>query len=257
MLNVWCAGGPVLIEGECPVTQRGWVDGEPQQHHRVLLVRAGAFLRRLNGVEAFVDNTSVSVVRPGDEMQVAHPMGCGDLFTILELRAADADECGLRTGEYGLGDELDMAHRRMISAARKGIDELELAERMARILDRLPRERERDRGALRASHRRLVAQASELMVTEGYGLGLEGIAGRLQCSPHHLSRVFHRVTGQTLSAYRNQARVRQVLTDLEQGDGRLRDLAARYGFADQAHMIRVVRRHAGDSPGTLKKMLRA
>ncbi|HZM80902.1 MAG TPA: helix-turn-helix transcriptional regulator [Candidatus Limnocylindrales bacterium] len=257
MWDVWCAGGPVLISGRCPVTRRGWVGGEPQQHHRVLLVRAGAFLRRLNGVEAFVDCTSVSVVRPGDDMQVAHPLGCGDLFTILELRESDADECGLRGGEYGLGDELDLAHRHLINAARQGIDELELAERMGRILDRLPSERQRDRGALRASHRRLVAQAAELMVTEGYGLGLEGIAGRLQCSPHHLSRVFHRVMGQTMSAYRNRARVRQVLADLEDGDLRLRDLAARYGFADQAHMIRVVRRHAGDSPGTLQKMLRA
>jgi AraC-like DNA-binding protein len=256
MLNVWCAGGPLLIEGRCPVESRGWVDA-PQNHHRVLLVRAGAFLRRLNGVEAFVDSTSVSVISPGDEMQVAHPFGCGDLFTILELRPSDADECGLRGGEYGLGDELDLAHRRLVSAARQGIDELEIAERMAWILDGLPREGERDQAALRPSHRKLAAQASELMVTEGYGLGLEGIAVRLRCSPHHLSRVFHRATGQTLTAYRNQARVRRVLADLAEGEPRLRDLAARYGFADQAHMIRVVRRHAGASPRTLQKMLRA
>jgi AraC-like DNA-binding protein len=60
-----------------------------------------------------------------------------------------------------------------------------------------------------------------------------------------------------MSAYRNRFRVRQVLADLQDGERRLRDLAARYGFADQAHMIRVVRRHAGDSPSVLRELLRA
>jgi AraC-like DNA-binding protein len=257
MLNVWCAGGPVLIEGRCPVERRGWVDGPPQRHHRVMVVRSGAFLRRLNGVEAFVDSTSVCVVRPGDEMQVAHPLGCGDVFTILQLSERDADEWDIRRGEFSLGDELDMLHRRMISAARRGADEFELAERMMGILGRLPTQSERNQPELRSSHRRLAAEATELLAMEGFGLGLEGIAGRLNCSPHHLSRVFHRVMGQTLTDYRNRARVREVLSDLEEGERRLRDLAARYGFADQAHMIRVVRRHAGESPGTLRKVLRA
>lgn len=257
MLNIWCAGGPILVAGRCPVEGREWTDGPPQEHHRVMMVRSGAFLRRLNGTETLVDSTSVSVLRPGDDMQVAHPFGCGDLFTVVQLSEEEAQERELCGGEFSLGDELDMAHRRMLGAARRGVDELELAERMAVILDRLPREREGGETPVRAAHRRLVSQASELLVTEGYGLGLGGLAGRLHCSPHHLSRVFQRVTGQTLTAYRNRARVRQVLTELEQGERRLRDLAARYGFADQAHMIRVVRRHAGDSPGTLRKMLRA
>lgn len=189
--------------------------------------------------------------------QVAHPLGVHDLFTILELGEADAAEWGLRFGEFTLGDELDMLHRRLIGAARQGVDKLELAERMAAILDRLPAQAERNQPELSSSHRRLAAEATELLALEGFGLGLHGIAGRLNCSPHHLSRVFHRVMGQTLTAYRNRSRVREVLSELEEGERRLRDLAARYGFADQAHMIRVVRRHAGDSPGTLRKMLRA
>lgn len=257
MLNLWGPDSPLLIEGPCPVTQSGWVGDEPQQHHRVLLMRSGACLRRLNGVETFVDSTSVAVVCPGDEMQVAHPLGCNDQITVLQFSAADAYELELRTGDFTLGDELDMAHRRLVSQARRGTDDLEVAERIGIIFDRLPREREREIGALRPSHRRLAALASELLLTEGFGLGLSGIAGRLNCSPHHLSRVFRNVTGQTLTAYRNRARVRHVLTDLEEGEQRLGDLAARYGFVDQAHMIRVVRRHAGDSPGSLQKMLRA
>jgi len=59
--------------------------------------------------------------------------------------------------------------------------------------------------------------------------------------------------GLTLTEYRNRLRVSEVLKDLQDGAENLRELAIRYGFADQAHMIRVVRRHHGAAPGTLQK----
>jgi AraC-like DNA-binding protein len=255
-VGVWCAGIGLVISGVCPVEQRGWTNGPPQSHHRVLFVRCGAFLRRLNGVEVLADSTWGSVVRPGDDMQVAHPMGRSDLFTILQL-PDDPGGMGMRPGDFTVSDELDLAHRRLVAAATRGADRLELGERVAAILERVPTEVVREEGPIRAAHRRLAVEATELLAVEGFSLGLDGIAGRLGCSPHHLSRVFRRVTGQTLTGYRNRVRVREVLADLQAGEGILRELAARYGFVDQAHMIRVVRRHAGDSPGTLQKMLRA
>jgi hypothetical protein len=38
-------------------------------------------------------------------------------------------------GDFTLGDELDMAHRRLISQARRGTADLELAERIGIIFD--------------------------------------------------------------------------------------------------------------------------
>lgn len=221
------------------------------------MVRRGAYLRRLNGVESFVDSTSVTLLRPGDEMQVAHPLGCGDLFTIVELSAGLVDELALCHGDFALDDKLDLAHRSLIAAALRGTDSLEIAERVAAILDRLPAQSPRDLIPGHPSHQRLVSGAKQLLASEGLTLSLDAIALRLNCSPHHLSRVFRRLTGETMTAYRNRFRVRQVLADLQDGERRLRDLAARYGFADQAHMIRVVRRHAGDSPSVLREALRA
>ncbi|MDA0625160.1 hypothetical protein PCS77_19105, partial [Acinetobacter baumannii] len=55
---------------------------------RIVLGRSGSYVRRLNGREAFADPTSVLVIRPGAEMRVAHPLGCDDTFTVVELDLA-------------------------------------------------------------------------------------------------------------------------------------------------------------------------
>ncbi len=252
---MWCVDGACLIEGLCPVEDPKWTAGSPVRRHRVAFVRHGAYLRRVNGVESFGDSTSVLVVKPGDEMAVAHPLGCGDQLVLLDLSEELADP--LRTGVFAVDDEIDLAQRQIVTAARRGIDELELNERIGMLLERLPNAGLAPTGAVTAAHRRLTSHAAQLLAAVGYTVGLGEIAGLLDCSPHHLSRTFRRVTGQTLTEYRNRARVREVLGELQDGADNLRELAARYGFADQAHMIRVVRRHAGGSPGTLKKILRA
>jgi transcriptional regulator GlxA family with amidase domain len=50
-------------------------------------------------------------------------------------------------------------------------------------------------------------------------------------------------------------RVRQVLNELENGQRCLRSLSAAYGFADQAHMTRVIRRHLRATPSALRDLL--
>jgi AraC-like DNA-binding protein len=113
------------------------------------------------------------------------------------------------------------------------------------------------RPATLIAHRRLVDRALEALLHEGYLTGLDDLATAVGASPHHLSRVFHGVTGTTLTAYRNRLRVRAVLADLQDGAENLRTLAAAYGFADQSHLIRVVRRHLGCTPSELRRLLRA
>jgi AraC-like DNA-binding protein len=52
-------------------------------------------------------------------------------------------------------------------------------------------------------------------------------------------------------------RVRAVLSDLQDGAANLRALAAEYGFADQAHLTRVVRRQLGRSPSEVRRLVTA
>ena len=81
------------------------------------------------------------------------------------------------------------------------------------------------------------------------------LANLVAVSPHHLSRVFKAETGETISRYRNRLRVRLTLERLAEGELCLARLAAELGFADQAHLARVVRRELGATPSLLRERL--
>jgi AraC-like DNA-binding protein len=85
--------------------------------------------------------------------------------------------------------------------------------------------------------------------------GLVDLARQLAVSPHHLSRVFSELSGQTFSGYRNRVRVRLALDAIADGERRLARLATELGFADQAHLTRVVRSETGRPPAQLRKLL--
>ena len=84
------------------------------------------------------------------------------------------------------------------------------------------------------------------------------LARRVGCSPHHLSRVFRRLTGRTISQYRTELRVTHALDRLGGQDpdaGTLARIAAETGFADHAHLTRTIRRMIGTTPRTLRAAL--
>ncbi|SCG18359.1 AraC-type DNA-binding protein [Micromonospora echinofusca] len=269
--------GILIYEVRCIVENHGWTAPTAELTHKVLLGRSGAYRRRLNGRTSFSDATSVLLTRPGDEMSVSHPMGCGDSYTCLEVdEAVLADRPdGARwldtAGWEGTSDApLDLAHRMLIAEFRRGIDRFEMSERLHRFLDgvlNLTDARAEPPGAdlaraigrrpaTQVAHRRLADRAREVLAAGAFSLGLDEVAREVGASPHHLSRVFHRVTGSSLTAYRNRLRVRAVLDTLAEADGRpLRTVAAEHGFADQAHLTRVVRDHVGHPPAHLRRLL--
>ena len=59
----------------------------------------------------------------------------------------------------------------------------------------------------------------------------------------------------SLTRYRNRVRVSRAMDQLAQGERSLADLAARLGFADQAHLTRTIREHLGHAPSTLRRLL--
>jgi len=118
-LREWLTLGIWLVEGTCPVDFEHWTDDTPQAKYRISFARAGAYLRRMNGVESIADSTTVMVSRPGDEVAVAHPFGCGDEFTILEADSGTEPEWDAASGEYRVTDELSLHHRRLVSLARR------------------------------------------------------------------------------------------------------------------------------------------
>ena len=248
-----------LIEAWCGLDGKRFTRPAYGSVHRLLLPRSGAFLLRVNRQEIFVDSASAVLTRPGDELSVAHPLGCGEAFTAMELRP-DLMARLPATHRLPVDDQLDLRHRLLVASCRWGADDLAVSEQVHAILDRLAAAAGTPpdgptRPATATVHRRLVAAAREALAAARFALGLEEIAALVNCSPHHLSRVFRAVTGETLTAYRNRMRIRAVLADVQDGAGSLRTLAADYGFADQAHLTRAVRRQLGHPPSAVRRML--
>jgi AraC-like DNA-binding protein len=90
----------------------------------------------------------------------------------------------------------------------------------------------------------LVRRAQAEMLADP-AAGLVTLGHRVGCSPHHLSRVFSRLTGSSATAYRNRLRVSQALERIASGEPDLAVLAAELGFADHAHMARTIRAATG------------
>jgi len=103
--------------------------------------------------------------------------------------------------------------------------------------------------------RRQVVGAAREALAESPRAGVIELARRVAVSPHHLSRVFKAETGETISRYRNRLRVRLALERLAAGEPCLARLAAELGFADQAHLARVVRQELGTTPSLLRERL--
>ncbi|WP_410566497.1 helix-turn-helix domain-containing protein [Amycolatopsis sp. cmx-4-61] len=235
----------------CTDDHTGWSPAEVPSGHRMVLVRRGRFRRRVRGEVADANPTAAYLAEPGEEECFAHPAG-GDVCTSVEFgaplwRRLTADR-PTRTTVYVDG-ALELAHRRVVASAPD--PDYALAEQLLVLVSaavtRPVRMRARD-------DRALVARAREAVVADDpAAAGLFGLAESLGVSPYRLSRAFPREVGVSLTRYRNRVRVSRALERLEAGERDLARLAADLGFADQAHLTRVVREHAGVPPGVVRR----
>lgn len=231
---VRCRGGPA------------WSPEEPVSTPAVVLVRRGVFLRRVDGVASTADTTTGYVQLPGEHQQVSHPAG-GDVCTTIAVPPELADRAA-HAGPVTVTPAADLAHRRLLARSRAGRVDLQdlTADVLAALLPAPAR-----------GHRGVDVVRAALHTDPE--LSLDDLAALAGWSPWHLSRSFHRATGLTISAYRLRLRVRRVLDALADGDdpAGLAELAGRAGFADQAHMTRVVRREIDCSPAAVRRLLRS
>jgi AraC family transcriptional regulator len=74
--------------------------------------------------------------------------------------------------------------------------------------------------------------------------------------PAHLSRLFRRIVGVSITEHAQTHNVRRALEHLAGSDGPLCDVAVAAGFYDQSHMNRVFRRVCGRTPGALRALVK-
>jgi AraC family transcriptional regulator len=85
---------------------------------------------------------------------------------------------------------------------------------------------------------------------------VSALARRVGVSAEHASRALRRSYGMSPRTLRRESRWRLAL-NLLRGDSKLADVAASAGFADQSHLSRVVRVHAGCTPATLRQQIKS
>ncbi|HEX5200957.1 MAG TPA: AraC family transcriptional regulator [Actinoplanes sp.] len=256
-----------VAEVRCP-GGHAWSPEEQVGPASVVLVRRGVFFRRADGRSALADVTTGYVQLPGQCQQIAHPVG-GDVCTSIGLPVELAQRFAAAP-RLAVPPAADLAHRRLLAATRtdgrpQPATRTDRGSWPAERTDRCPRLAEPDGsdlvaeliGALLPAPDGVSAPAIDdvraLLHTDPT-LDLTALAAAVGWSPWHLSRVFHRATGDTINRYRRRLRVRAALDHLPTADN-LAGLAAYVGFADQAHMTRAVRAETGNTPAALRRAL--
>jgi len=235
-----------------------------QLRHAIVFVRRGCFVRSADGLESVLDPAVAYCMNPGEEERYDHPRPDGDDCTWLRL---DSDlVASLAGGDPALpaqpiptSGEIDLRHRLLLAAARRGTNPHELVERAIVLASRLLSQAEPRRvqagWPATARARRAAADSVREALTASLDRSLPELARDVAVSPHHLSRIFHSVTGTTISRYRRRLRARRALERLAAGDRDLARLAFELGFADQSHLCRVLRVETGQIPSALRRAL--
>ncbi len=256
--------GFVVCDVRCQAPGPAWSPPEVAQGYVLVFVRAGSFCRRVNGRERFMDAVSAYFDTPGGEQQIAHPGTGGDACTAIELTqdlaGVLAGEDPARISEPRLTPVDAALAVQLLTRQASRADRSEVTEAVIRLVSaaitgpgRLPSP---PRATTQTAWRRLADGTKQILSCDPEA-SLHELARRQSVSPHHLSRVFHACTGKTVSAYRNQLRVREALERLAEGERSLTGLANDLGFADHAHLARTVRREAGAVPSVLRRLLAA
>jgi AraC-like DNA-binding protein len=239
-------------------------DGDAGGHHALVFVRRGCFVRSVDGVDHLLDPTRAYGINPGQEHRYDHPHDHGDDCTAITLQPALlaslwGGDPTLPSAPMASPPAVDLEHRLLLAASRRGQDAHELTERAILLTAAALEQADTRRVAagrpatLRA--RRSLADAAHEALAEDPDRSLPELAADLGVSAHHLSRIFRAAAGHTLSRHRMRLRVRAALERLAGGERSLARLAADLGFADQSHLCRVIRSETGQTPSALRRAL--
>jgi AraC-like DNA-binding protein len=256
-------GGLALTDVTCRLpTGRGHTD--EADHHAVVFVRRGCFVRSADGTSNLLDPTQAYCVNPGQEQRYDHPQACGDDCTSVRLHPALlaslwGDDPTLPSDPVPSSPRIDLEHRLLLAATHRGETADALHERtlwlVAATLAQVdPARVASGRPSTIRTRRALVDAAREALAADP-DRSLADLAATLNVSAYHLSRVFHAGVGHTIARHRMRLRVRAALERLAGGQQQLAQVATDVGFVDQSHLCRAIRSETGHTPSSLRRAL--
>jgi AraC-like DNA-binding protein len=265
MLTVIDTPGVSVLDVRCPTTVVS--DGEEIQgrdRFEVIFVRAGCFSFRDSRGEVLVDPITCVLGSPRRLAEIAHPAPGGDVYTQVTLSAdvwhqLTFDEQVPLTAR--VSGAMQVAVRSMVAAGRRGEHEMAIEEEALNLVAAAvsfaePVRMVSGRPRSDRARRQLAEDARAMLISDPALSSVREIAGRLDCSPGHLSRLFHAYTGMTLAGYRTRLRLNLALQLLADGGTSIAEAAAQCGFSDQAHLNRTLRHHTGSTPGRVRSAIK-
>ena len=124
---------------------------------------------------------------------------------------------------------------------------------LALILHYVEQERRSERQDIRPRNETVEQICAYLAANYQQKFSLTDVAARFYLSPYYLSRLFRRVTGQSIVDYINGRRIEAAQRLLESTDLNISAVAEQTGFASAAHFRRVFRETMGTGPLQYRK----
>lgn len=235
-------------------------DDEVASTTQVVIPRRGVFVAQVGDDTVVADPVTVMVLPTGQEYRVAHPAEGGDDCTVLLFGCdAVAEAFGTDRPTHGRVRSRSQLAVGLLRASLRRLpdDELMGEEGAFLLLQRLAHDVATSPGPedrhLGRTQRRRVDEARELIASDPvHPWRLHLVARRLDCSPYHLARQFHRLSGETIWQYVTRLRLAQALEEILDGGANLSDIAVRAGFAHHSHLTSAFRKRFAHTPSAIR-----
>ena len=242
---------------------------EPNETHSIALVRRGIFRRSAQGRAVVADANHVLFFNEAHGYRFSHPVPGGDDCTILTIatplalemvarhapRDAERAEVPFRIGHGVASTRTRRLHYELLRATRQS--ELAIEDILAELGDEAVRDAYQQTPTATPVQRRHreVTEAAKLVLNRRMASppSLTALARSLDCSPFHLSRVFHATAGVSLRRYLGRLRAGIAADRLARGVTDLTDLALSLGYADHSHFTNAFRRELGVAPSQFRR----
>jgi AraC-like DNA-binding protein len=260
--NSILAGGEAARLGvsSCGPLEPGRVDEETEVSFSLVFPLSGVF--RVDDGTDRLSATPAKVLffSRGRSLLISHPVGGHDMSLFIsvssELAGPFLDDRGsARRAAAATRAETDLELRSMMSAARFGqLTPLDIESFAVETFHLLANTNGPERVA--PGQQRLVDETEEYLCAHlRSDCDLPTIARAVGASPHHLSRMFKMITGESLSRRRMRLRLNEAMRQIDEGADDLSRVAVDSGFYDHSHLSNSFRAHLGLSPTATRSRL--